>query len=1067
MKNKSQNDELQTKEKKKRSKIPLAIFGTAVVVAGIVIPPLLVKNCQAKKTISLNNITINQLSTEAKNLKITINGLENELESKQAKIDALNDELDKAKKLINSHRNKLYELTGSESETYDLGVDGEKALSGSLIYILRQKIQDRDNTINDKDSEIEQFKAQLADALGQISSLKDEITNKNAEIENLNEQLKAANSDIERIKMLLEESNSENSKLRQQIKDLIAETQKQKEALEFKIAQIEGDNATKQRIIDEQKQELSNLNDKIAQLEALIEQQKETINQNNQTIATLIADKEANKNALLDSIVSYRQSLKDLIAKVNETKNVLIDSVDENLGTHISEAKNNAAADDQAKYDEILKSLFSKENMKELIKNGTTKLNLIKKYNDEISDDELTNITINSKWDISNFTDDELAQWYSKYLDLSDDDFKTSLIENGTVKKDEYDKFLSLFESLKDKANHNLDVLNQAKTQNLVALANSYTNLETLLETLSTKYHELVGETPLESELKPDEKNAIGGIVKELRDQIKNLKLSLASAESKLLALYGNTEHDFDLGNDGENAANGSYIKVLYDKLKYKEQQFAAKRIELNKVARELEEKKDELAEKDDEIRTLKEQATQLNQQISNLNSQIQSKNQEISSKSQEISHLNDQISEKDAEIERLREENERYRIDTTGNSQELERLRAENRQKQARIEELERENSRLQSSISSLTRERDRALNDVTYWRDRYYQVNPNPSGSSDEELKKVKARLIELTGVDNPDYDLGTDGADAKAGSYIYNLNAKIQQLTRDRDDYKSKYEIAEQNFQDLKRLQGSMWNHKVIFGTETESHKSREIARAETIIGTGDNMSGKDVDRLDSEWALTKRANWGNIDEVDKYKYFYNFNSQAKSKFTINFNSFDEIKNYRLRIGNDFKTIQEWTQTSRVALYDNSYFAYFTVGQKIRDYSVIRTEKKTEYVTNGYNYGYNKVEKDVVAYRDDVHGFQMSKRSVQYSKNINIEYSKTPTSITFTITETIGVGPLSDGKNNEIRKYIAFLDKENKSGFNNFTSTYNNELVLFDSILLPEQFMKPIKEIILVRP
>ncbi|TNK87919.1 hypothetical protein, partial [Mycoplasmopsis pullorum] len=387
----------------------------------------------------------------------TINGLENELESKQAKIDALNDELDKAKKLINSHRNKLYELTGSESETYDLGTDGENALSGSLIFELRQKIQDRDKTINDKDSEIEQLKIQLADALGQISNLKDEIANKNAEIENLSEQLKAANSDIERIKMLLEESNSENSKLRQQIKDLIAETQKEKEALEFKIAQIEGDNQTKERIINEQKQELSNLNDKIAQLEALIEQQKETINQNNQTIATLIAQKQANKNALLDSIVSYRQSLKDLIAKVNETKNVLIDSIDENLGTHVWEAKNNAAADDQAKYDEILKVLFSKENMKELIENGTTKLNLIKKYNDEINDDELTNITINSKWDSSNFADDELAQWYSKYLDLSDDDFKTSLIENGTVKKDEYDKFLSLFESLKDKANHNLD----------------------------------------------------------------------------------------------------------------------------------------------------------------------------------------------------------------------------------------------------------------------------------------------------------------------------------------------------------------------------------------------------------------------------------------------------------------------------------------------------------------------------------------------------------------------------------------------------------------------------------
>ncbi|TNK91461.1 hypothetical protein C4M96_04175, partial [Mycoplasmopsis pullorum] len=212
----------------------------------------------------------------------------------------------------------------------------------------------------------------------------------------------------------------------------------------------------------------------------------------------------------------------------------------------------------------------------------------------------------------------------------------------------------------------------------------------------------------------------------ELRDQIRNLKSSLASAEAKLLALYGNTEHDFDLGNDGENAAKGSYIRILYDKLKYKEEQFAAKRIELNKVARELEEKKDELAEKEADIEAKE--------------AEIRTLNQEIRSKSQEISHLNDQIREKDAEIERLREENERYRIDYTDNSQELTRLRNENSQKQARIEELERENTRLKSTITTVEFDRDQALNDSTYWWHKYNEAISNPSGgdSSAEELRE-----------------------------------------------------------------------------------------------------------------------------------------------------------------------------------------------------------------------------------------------------------------------------------------------------------------------------------------
>ncbi|TNK87977.1 hypothetical protein, partial [Mycoplasmopsis pullorum] len=380
-----------------------------------------------------------------------------------------------------------------------------------------------------------------------------------------------------------------------------------------------------------------------------------------------------------------------------------------------------------------------------------------------------------------------------------------------------------------------------------------------------------------------------------------------------------------------------------------------------------------------------------------------------------------------------------------------------------SRIETLERENSRLQNSISSLTRERDNALNDVDFWIQKYYNdiTRPNGGDSSAEELKKAKARLVELTGEDDPDYDLGTDGANAKAGSYIYNLNAKIQQLTTERDKYRSDLDTKKEELEQAKKLQGSMFDHKVIFGHVTKPHKSSQIARNWAMMGMSSTY-GKEVDNLDPEFALTKRAEWNNIDKVDKYKYFYNFNSQAITEFTINFNSFDEIKKYKLEIGNDLKTIEQWTQASKVTFYDNYYFVKFTVGQKIKDYTIGNTTAQTLPGMNDSVYYFEPSR-----WLTQAHGFQMSKRNVEYSKNINIEHSKTPTSITFTITETIRVAPQSDGKNSEIKKYIAFLDKKDKPGFSNYTSGYSNELVLFDDIYLPESFMKPIRKIILMKP
>ncbi|TNK91598.1 hypothetical protein C4M96_03935, partial [Mycoplasmopsis pullorum] len=258
-----------------------------------------------------------------------------------------------------------------------------------------------------------------------------------------------------------------------------------------------------------------------------------------------------------------------------------------------------------------------------------------------------------------------------------------------------------------------------------------------------------------------------------------------------------------------------------------------------------------------------------------------------------------------------------------------------------------------------------------------------------------------------------------------------------------------------------QGSMFDHKVIFGHVTKPHKSSQIARNWAMVGMSSTY-GKEVDNLDPEFALTKRAEWNNIDKVDKYKYFYNFNSQAITEFTINFNSFDEIKKYKLEIGNDLKTIEQWTQASKVTFYDNYYFVKFTVGQKIKDYTIGNTTAQTLPGMNDSVYYFEPSR-----WLTQAHGFQMSKRNVEYSKNINIEHSKTPTSITFTITETIRVAPQSDGKNSEIKKYIAFLDKKDKPGFSNYTSGYSNELVLFDDIYLPESFMKPIRKIILMKP
>ncbi|TNK82548.1 hypothetical protein, partial [Mycoplasmopsis pullorum] len=543
----------------------------------------------------------------------------------------------------------------------------------------------------------------------------------------------------------------------------------------------------------------------------------------------------------------------------------------------------------------------------------------------------------------------------------------------------------------------------------------------------------------------------------------------LASAEAKLLALYGNTEHDFDLGNDGENAAKGSYIRILYDKLKYKEEQFAAKRIELNKVARELEEKKDELAEKeteieakDDEIRSLKEQATQLNQQISNLNSQIQSKNQEISSKSQEISHLNDQIREKDAEIERLRKENETLKDDTSSNSQELERLRAENRQKQDLINSYKYTNNQLRGSLAATAEQRDEALRDVEYWKDKYNKAISNPSGgdSSAEELKKAKAKLVELTGVDDPDYDLGTDGENAKAGSYIYNLNAKIQQLTRDRDKYRKDYEDEVRKNEELKKLQGSMTNRIKISGNYIGFSNNdieditinSESATSDYFVSDYNNISpSPDLESDDDKLALGWVNYW--TDKINQNKTFIgDFNKKLSYEFTINFDNYNDDKNKILSINGVEKTIDEWANISDIQEFSEQQFSlYYTIGQKIRNYDVIRvTSGREEAYWNGLPTGhYNSWNS--VDYKSKAQGFQMSDRTANFKNKINIKNSKNRTSITFTIEQTISL--LYTGRKRGWNIYYSLIVIKDSDEHKKIDEMPLGTVVLFDDIKIPK--------------
>ncbi|TNK98403.1 hypothetical protein C4M95_01850, partial [Mycoplasmopsis pullorum] len=206
------------------------------------------------------------------------------------------------------------------------------------------------------------------------------------------------------------------------------------------------------------------------------------------------------------------------------------------------------------------------------------------------------------------------------------------------------------------------------------------------------------------------------------------------------------------------------------------------------------------------------------------------------------------------------------------------------------RIETLERENSRLQNSISSLTRERDDALNDAEYWRNRV--TNPSGDDSSAEELKKAKARLIELTGVDDPDYDLGTDGAEAKAGSYIYNLNAKIEQLTNERDNYRTLYQGKVKDYETLIAAQNSMKKYSIgrlsfrshspyIFyraGTEIKGRTWEEFQKNKRKVDI------HDATRIDLNFLASDKYQDSNFWTTSDIELAYTSNSKLPSYFNV---------------------------------------------------------------------------------------------------------------------------------------------------------------------------------------
>ncbi|QIW62348.1 hypothetical protein [Mycoplasmopsis gallinacea] len=673
------------KEKnKKGKKILVGATVGAGVAAAIIIPPLLTKYCNAKSEIKQNKKDIQELNYQIKKTKNELESLKITLGEKDRLIENLNASLKEEKDKLNLARTKLFLLVGSSDENFDFGSSGENALDNSIVKDLHKN----------------------------VARLTNDVRSKEARIASLEKELENLKSDYQVLQTKLKQKEKENVDLLNQIEAIIADNKQKIALLNLEIANLQGENEEKDRIIVEKEQEINQLNANIENLNALITEQEATIREKNANIATLTNERDANKQAFLNSIIEYRQTIKNLVnelGKIKQANKEFVQSLFANYNDNLD--TNDASLAEIAKY------TIGENGYDTLLANG------------ELTVFDGKVITLSERYKDFNEIDENLQSSFNDYLNLDDEQYKAFLFDENNVKNDAFLAQLQILNLLKEKTNSNFNVLNEAFAKMLELNKERNQKTTEYLNSLITQIETLTGEkyNPTK-DFGNNGENANGGVIQRLKDKITNLENVVSKAKSKLTEYVGSEDENFDAGENGENSLENSLVYRL---------------------RKEIEQKQNTLEEKDREIQTK--------------NSEIENKTEQIQRLEQEKTDLNSTIESQKEQIKQL----ENTKAEQTRKIGELENRKTE----------LERENAQKDESIRSLTQAKEAALAEVEEWKRKYNSANSELQ-STNRTLSTAKNKLYSLTGSSDPNFNVGTNGENAKSGSLIYRLRQQISE-------------------------------------------------------------------------------------------------------------------------------------------------------------------------------------------------------------------------------------------------------------------------------------------------
>lgn len=681
-----------SKEKsKKGKKILVGATVGAGVAAAIIIPPLLTKYCNAKSEIKQNKKDIQELNYQIKKTKNELESLKITLGEKDRLIENLNVSLKEEKDKLNLARTKLFLLVGSSDENFDFGNNGENALENSIVKDLHKN----------------------------VARLTNDIRSKEAKIASLEKELKNLKSDYQALQAKLKQKEKENVDLLNQIEAIIADNKQKIALLNLEIANLQGENERKDRIIAEKEQEINQLNANIENLNALIAEQEATIREKNANIATLTNERDANKQAFLNSIIEYRQTIKNLVNELGKIKQAnkefvqsLFANYNENLDTN------------DASLAEIAKYTIGENGYDNLLTNG------------ELTVFDGKVITLSEKYKDFNEIDENLQSSFNDYLNLDDEQYKGFLFDESNVKNDAFVAQLQILNLLKEKTNSNFNVLNEAFAKMLELNKERNEKTTKYLNSLITQIETLTGEkyNPTK-DFGNNGENANGGVIQRLKDKITNLENVVRKAKSKLTEYVGSEDENFDPGENGENSLENSLVYKL--------------RTQIQEKQNLLEEKDREIQTKNSEIENKIEQIQRLEQEKTDLNNTIESQKEQI----KQLENTKAEQTRKIEELESRKTELERE------NAQKDESIRSLTQAKEAALREVEEWKRKYNSANSELDSTK-RILS------------------STNSTLSTAKNKLYSLTGSSDPSFNVGTNGENAKSGSLIYRLRQQIQE-------------------------------------------------------------------------------------------------------------------------------------------------------------------------------------------------------------------------------------------------------------------------------------------------